>query len=177
MSGKHSNYKIRREIANPGCAKSVLGRLCQRRESTNHMGLFPRSGFCASENGNHVFTTMEGEACSFQEIVDGKCGFSSKDKEKSVKLIPLLNCTSNVDRRKSALAFTEVQNEVELILARARLFHFRKTLINSRYVLNIGRHLVLAGNATQLVAMSRLYCPHTVRKLRIGREWRGGSLN
>ena len=86
------------------------------------MGLFPRSGFCASENGNHVFTTMEGEACSFQEIVGGKCGFSSKDKEKSVKLIPLLNCTSNVDRHKSALAFTDVQNEVELILARARLF-------------------------------------------------------
>ena len=86
------------------------------------MGLFPPSGFCASENGNHVFTTMEGEACSFQEIVGGKCGFSSKDKEKSVKLIPLLNCTSNVDRHKSALAFTDVQNEVELILARARLF-------------------------------------------------------
>ena len=45
--------KIRPEIANPGCAKSVLGRLCQRRESTNHMGLFPRSEFCTSENGNH----------------------------------------------------------------------------------------------------------------------------
>ena len=86
------------------------------------MGLFPRSGFCASENGNHFFTTMEGEACSFQEIVGGKCGFSSKDKEKSVKLIPLLNCTSNIDKHKSALAFTDVQNEVELILARARLF-------------------------------------------------------
>ena len=65
---------------------------------------------------------MEGEACSFQEIVGGKCGFSSKDKEKSVKLIPLLNCTSNIDKHKSALAFTDVQNEVELILARSRLF-------------------------------------------------------
>ena len=49
-------------------------------------------------------------------------GFSNKDKEKSVKLIPLLNCTSNVDKHKTALAFTDVQNEVELILARARLF-------------------------------------------------------
>ena len=86
------------------------------------MGLFPRSGFCASENVNHFFTTMEGEACSFQEIVGGKCGFSSKDKEKSVKLIPLLNCTSNIDKHKSALAFTDVQNEVELILTKARLF-------------------------------------------------------
>ena len=65
---------------------------------------------------------MEGEACSFQEIVGGKCGFSSKDKETSVKLIPLLNCTSNIDNHKSALAFTDVQNEVELILARSRLF-------------------------------------------------------
>ena len=65
---------------------------------------------------------MEGEACSFQEIVGGKCGFSSKDKEKSVKLIPLLNCTSNIYKHKSALAFTDVQNEVELILARSRFF-------------------------------------------------------
>ena len=65
---------------------------------------------------------MEGETCSFQEIVGGKCGFSSKDKEKSVKLFPLLNCTSNIDKHKSALAFTDVQNEVDLILARARLF-------------------------------------------------------
>ena len=69
-----------------------------------------------------MFYNMEGETCSFQEIVGGKCGFSSKDKEKSVKLIPLLNCTNNIDKHKSALAFTDVQNEVELILARARLF-------------------------------------------------------
>ena len=96
-------------------AQSVLGHLCQRRESTNHMGLLPRSGFCASENRNHVFTTMEGEACSSQEIVGGKCGFSSKDKEKSVKLIPLLNCTSNVDRHKSALAFTDVQDRKSVV--------------------------------------------------------------
>ena len=65
---------------------------------------------------------MEGEAYYFQEIVGGKCGFSSKDKEKSVKLIPLLHCTSIIDKHKSALAFTDVQNEVELILARWRLF-------------------------------------------------------
>ena len=69
-----------------------------------------------------IFYTMEGEACSFQEIVGGKCGFSSKDKEKSPKVISLLNCTNNIDKHKSALAFTDVQNEVELILARARLF-------------------------------------------------------
>ena len=68
------------------------------------------------------FYTTEGEACSFQEIVGGKCGFSSKDKEKSVKLIPLLNCSSNIDKHKSQLAFTDVQNKVELILARSHLF-------------------------------------------------------
>ena len=118
---------------------------------------------------------MEGETCSFQEIVGGKCCFSGKDKEKSVRLIPLLNCTSNIDKHKSALAFLDVQNDVELILARVRLFHTRKTLINSRYVLTIGKHLVLARNAAQLVAPSHLFCPHTVRKLRIGREGRGGS--
>ena len=65
---------------------------------------------------------MEGETCSFQEIVGGQCGFSSKDKAKSVQLVPLLNCTCNIDKHKSTLAFTDVQNEVDLILARARLF-------------------------------------------------------
>ena len=57
--------------------------------------------------------------CHFQEIVGRKCGFSSKDKEKSVKLIPTAPIII-ID--KSALALTDVQNEVELILARARLF-------------------------------------------------------
>ena len=86
------------------------------------MGMFPRSRFCASENGNHVFTLWKVKLVLFKRSLVGKCGFSSKDKEKSVKLIPLLNCTSNIDKHKSALAFTDVQNEAELILARARLF-------------------------------------------------------
>ena len=83
------------------------------------MGLFPR---LRQRERKLCFYTMEGEACSFQEIVGGKCGFSSKDKENFVKLIRLLNCTSNIDKHKSALALTDVQNEVELILARSRFF-------------------------------------------------------
>ena len=121
---------------------------------------------------------MEGEACSFQEIVGGKCGFSSKDKEKSVKLIPFLNCTNNIDKHKSALAFTDVQNEVELILARARLFS-RPQNIDQLKICPRHRETLGLGwkRSSTRCDVPAFYCPHTVRKLRIGRERRGGSLN
>ena len=102
--------------------KEFPGRLCQRRASTNHMGLFPRSGFRASENGNHVFTLWKVKLVPFKRLLEGNVVSVARRKEKSVKLIPLLSCTSNIDKHKSALAFTDVQNEVELILARSRLF-------------------------------------------------------
>ena len=86
------------------------------------MGPFPQSWVLRKRGRISCSYAMEGETCSFQEIVGGQCGFSSKDYAKSVQVIPLLNCTCNIDKHKSALAFTDVQNEVELILARARLF-------------------------------------------------------
>ena len=83
------------------------------------MGLFPRSGFCARESGNHVFTIWKVKRVPFKRSLAGNV--VSVAWVKSVKLIPLLNCTNNIDKHKSALAFTDVQNEVELILTRARL--------------------------------------------------------
>ena len=110
--------KVRHEIVNPGCAKNAF---CATRIAQSY-GTVRTIRVLRQREWKSCFYNMEGETCSFQEIVGGKCGFSSKDKEKSVKLIPLLNCTNNIDKHKSALAFTDVQNEVELILARARLF-------------------------------------------------------
>ena len=76
------------------------------------MELFPRSWFYTSEGGNRVRfkRSSAGNVVSVARI------------KKSVKLIPLLNSTSNINNHKSAIAFTDVQNEVELILARSRLF-------------------------------------------------------
>ena len=60
--------------------------------------------------------------CSFQEIVGGHCGFPTKDRSKSVEVLPLLQCKRNIGAHKSALALTGVENEVDLILSRASMF-------------------------------------------------------
>ena len=60
--------------------------------------------------------------CSFQEIVGGHCGFQTKDRSKSVEVLPLLQCKRNIGPHKSALALTGVENEVDLILSRASMF-------------------------------------------------------
>ena len=60
--------------------------------------------------------------CSFQEIVGGHCGFQTKDRSKSVEVLPLLQCKRNIGAHKSALALTGVENEVDLILSRASMF-------------------------------------------------------
>ena len=55
--------------------------------------------------------------CSFQEIVGGHCGFQTKDRSKSVEVLPLLQCKRNIGAHKSALALTGAENEVDLILS------------------------------------------------------------
>ena len=64
----------------------------------------------------------EETVCSFQEIVGGYCGFQTKDRSKSVEVIPLLQCKRSIGAHKSALASTCVENEVDLILSRASMF-------------------------------------------------------
>ena len=64
----------------------------------------------------------EETVCSFQEIVGGHCGFQTKDRSKSVEVIPLLQCKRSIGAHKSALALTGVENEVDLILSRASVF-------------------------------------------------------
>ena len=149
--------------------------LFARLESPNHMGLFPRSGFCARESGNHVFTIWKGKRVPFKRSLAGNV----------VSVVRIKKSQSNSSHCSTArIIQISISLHLPLLMCRMKLssfslervsFHPRKTLINSRYVLTIGRHLVLAGNAAQLVAPSQLYCPHTVRKLRIGRERRGGS--
>ena len=84
----------------------------------------------------------EETVCSFQEIVGGHCGFQTKDRSKSVEVLPLLQCKRNISAHKSALALTGAENEVDLILSRASMFatprNFEKLNICSRHRESLG---------------------------------------
>ena len=60
--------------------------------------------------------------CSFFTIVGGRCGFDSKDRTKSVEIVPLLSCNVDISRHISAFSITGIENEAELLLARASIF-------------------------------------------------------
>jgi len=87
---------------------------------------------------------VEELVCSFREILGSQCGFHPKDRSRTVDVIPLLYCTRAIDGHKSALAFTGVENEVDLILSRSerQFFRHREILSSSTYVLAIGSRLV-----------------------------------
>ena len=65
---------------------------------------------------------METDACSFLAIVGGHCGFDAKDRSRQVQLVPLLTCNRDISRHKSSFAINGVENEVELLLARASIY-------------------------------------------------------
>ncbi|KAL9976163.1 hypothetical protein ACROYT_G013422 [Oculina patagonica] len=65
---------------------------------------------------------MEGSACSFLAIVGGRCGYDSKDRTKSVEIVPLLTCHRDISGHKSTFFIIGIEDEVELLLARATIF-------------------------------------------------------
>ena len=66
--------------------------------------------------------TMGDSACSFLAIVGGHCGYDSKDRTKSVEIVPLLTCHRDISGHKSAFSILGIKDEVELLLARATIF-------------------------------------------------------
>ena len=89
---------------------------------------------------------------SFQEIVGGHCGFQTKDRSKSVEVLPLLQCKRNIGAHKSALALSGAENEVELILSRASMFATPRNVekLSSTSVHATESYLALAGDAPHL---------------------------
>lgn len=65
---------------------------------------------------------MESSTCSFLVIVGGQCGFDAKDRARSVEMVPLLSCNRDISRHKLAFSIIGIENEVELLLARASIF-------------------------------------------------------
>ena len=67
-------------------------------------------------------------SCSFLSIVGGQCGHDRRDRNRAKECIPLLSCQRDVTGHKAMFAFYGIDNEVELILARASIFFFPRNI-------------------------------------------------
>ena len=65
---------------------------------------------------------MENNACSFLPIVGGHCGSDTQDRTRLAEMVPLLSCNRDISRHKSFFSITGIENEGELLLARASIF-------------------------------------------------------
>ena len=60
--------------------------------------------------------------CSFVSIVGGQCGHDRRDRNRKTGCIPLLSCERDINGHKAMFLFQDIDNEIELILARASTF-------------------------------------------------------
>jgi len=62
--------------------------------------------------------------CSFQRIVGGQCSQDkrSRAKEKGALILPLLSCGKKISAHAQSVDVTDVESEIDLILARASMF-------------------------------------------------------
>ena len=62
-------------------------------------------------------------SCSFFRIVGGQCSQDNRSRaEKNVLIVPLLSCGKNISAHAQSAGVTDVESEIELILARASIF-------------------------------------------------------
>ena len=62
-------------------------------------------------------------SCSFKFIVGSACSYNRRDRSILFEVVPLVSCNKDVQGHKSAWCFAGVENESELILARAGIFY------------------------------------------------------
>ena len=62
--------------------------------------------------------------CSFQRLVGGQCfqDKRSRVKEKSALILPLLSCGKSISSHTQSVGVSDVESEIDLILARASIF-------------------------------------------------------
>ena len=68
-----------------------------------------------------VLSIME-VSCSFKSVVSSFCGFDAKDRKRQIQIIPLLPCSKDISRQLSSHSFSDVKDEIDLILSRAAWF-------------------------------------------------------
>ena len=73
-------------------------------------------------------------SCSFGPIVGTGCSFDRKDRTRSADIILFSECKKDITNHKSTWAFSGVESEEELILARAGIFYAKP---QDRSTLNI----------------------------------------
>ena len=61
-------------------------------------------------------------SCSLKFRVGSACSYDRRDRSKLFEVVPLVSCNKDVQGHKSAWCFAGVENESELILARAGIF-------------------------------------------------------
>ena len=59
--------------------------------------------------------------CSFKKLVGGNCGLSKRYKTET-NVIPLVSCKKDISGHRKSLGISDVESEIELILARASVF-------------------------------------------------------
>jgi len=69
--------------------------------------------------------------CSFRTLVGGPCTFDRRNIKYLVDITPLTSCVKDISGHKSLFGFQDVENEIELILARARIFEICPSTIAS----------------------------------------------
>ena len=70
-------------------------------------------------------------SCSVEFIVGSACSYDRRDRSKLFEVVPLVSCNKDVQGHKSAWCFAGVENESELILARAGIFYMSAKDINA----------------------------------------------
>lgn len=60
--------------------------------------------------------------CSFYTLAGGHCTYDRRDRNHTTEIVPLLSCTRDISAHKSLWGFQDVNNEVDLILARTSIF-------------------------------------------------------
>lgn len=60
--------------------------------------------------------------CSFQSFVGGSCGPDRRDRKRVAEIVPLRNCNKDISKHKLTWSIAGVDIEIELILARSKVF-------------------------------------------------------
>ena len=85
--------------------------------------LLLQSACFSASNCQFVSCEMALSRCSFGPIVGTECSDDLRDAKRSFDIIPLTECKKEISSHKSTWAFSGVESEEDLILARAGIFY------------------------------------------------------